>query len=168
MTNDKSWRAFLVEEIFAVIQRGKRLKTADHILGDVPYISSSAQNNGVDSFIGNRENVRKFKDCLTIANSGSVGKCFYHPYEFIASDHVTALSSPNLNEYHYLFLARQLERLQEKYNFNREITDARIRQEKLMLPVNEAGEPDFDYMAAYMKNIIAEKYRKYLDYIGDD
>ena len=166
--NQKRWRAFLVEEIFTVIQRGKRLKTADHIPGDIPYVSSSAQNNGVDAFIGNSENVRKFKDCLTIANSGSVGKCFYHPYEFIASDHVTALSSPNLNEYHYLFLARQLERLQEKYNFNREITDARIRQEKLMLPVNEAGEPDFDYMAAYVKNIIAAKYRKYLDYIGDD
>jgi len=34
--------------------------------------------------------------------------------------------------------------------------------------VNDDGEPDFDYMAAYMKNIIAAKYRKYLDYIGDD
>ncbi|MBQ6759073.1 MAG: restriction endonuclease subunit S [Selenomonadaceae bacterium] len=151
-----------------MIQRGKRLKTADHIQGDVPYISSSAQSNGVDDFIGNSENVRKFKDCLTIANSGSVGKSFYHSYEFIASDHVTALSAPNLNKYHYLFLSKQLERLQEKYNFNREITDTRIRKEKLMLPVNAAGEPDFDYMAAFIKRLKAAQYRKYLNYIGEE
>ena len=155
----------MVEEIFTVIQRGKRLKTADHIPGDIPYVSSSAQNNGVDAFIGNSENVRKFKDCLTIANSGSVGKCFYHPYEFIASDHVTALSSPNLNKYHYLFLARQLERLQEKYNFNREMTDARIRREKIILPVTDDGSPDFEFMEAYIQKIEAEQIRRYRDFV---
>ena len=164
--DEKIWRPFFIEEIFEVVQRGKRLKTDDHIPGNIPYVSSSAQNNGVDAFIGNRENVRKFKNCLTIANSGSVGKSFYHPYEFIASDHVTALSSPNLNEYHYLFLATQLNRLQEKYNFNREITDSRLRHEKIQLPVDDSGAPDFDYMEAYIKKIFAEKYRRYLEYIG--
>ena len=164
--NEKSWRPFFVGEIFEVIQRGKRLKTADHVQGDEPYISSSAQNNGVDNFIGNRENIRHFENCLTIANSGSVGKSFYHPYEFVASDHVTALSSSRLNKYHYIFLSAQLDKLSEKYSFNREMTDSRLRQEKLMLPVNEAGEPDFEYMENYIKKIEAAKYKKYLDYIG--
>ena len=165
---EKVWRAFFIGEIFDVIQRGKRLKTADHLQGDKPYVSSSAQNNGVDNFIGNDKNVRTFEDCLTIANSGSVGKTFYHEYEFIASDHVTALSSPRLNKYHYLFLAAQLNKLSEKYSFNREITDARIRRERLMLPVNDAGEPDFEYMEAFVKNKMAAQYRKYLEYIGGD
>lgn len=163
--SEKVWRPFYIGEIFEVIQRGKRLKKDDHTPGDIPYVSSSAQNNGVDAFIGNRENVREFENCATIANSGSVGKSFYHEYKFIASDHVTALSSPRLNKYHYLFLSAQLNKLSEKYSFNREINDVRIRRERLMLPINDAGEPDFDYMEAYMKNIIAEKYRKYLEYI---
>ena len=161
-STEKIWRPFFVGEIFKTIQRGKRLKTADHIQGNVPYVSSSAQNNGVDDFVGNEANVRKFKDCLTIANSGSVGKCFYHPYEFVASDHVTALSSPNLNKYHYLFLATQLERLQEKYNFNREMTDARIRHEKIMLPVDDDGSPDFVFMENYVRALeekILQRYR---------
>ena len=162
--NEKIWRAFLVGEIFKTIQRGKRLKTADHIQGNVPYVSSSAQNNGVDDFIGNEANVRKFKDCLTIANSGSVGKCFYHSYEFIASDHVTVLSSPNLNQYHYSFMATQLERLQEKYNFNREMTDARIRHEKIQLPVNESGAPDFVYMENYVRAAEGKILQRYLDF----
>ena len=160
----KFWQPFLIGDLFTVIQRGKRFKTADHIAGDMPYVSSSAQNNGVDNFIGNSNGVRTFNDCLTIANSGSVGKSFYHSYEFVASDHVTALNSPRLNKYHYLFIAAQLSKLGEKYSFNREINDVRIRREKIMLPVNDNGEPDFDYMEAYVKRAEAEQYRRYLDF----
>ena len=107
------------------------MKTADHIQGNIPYVSSSAVNNGVDALIGNTAKIRKFADCLTLANSGSVGKTFYHKYEFIASDHVTALKSDRLNEYSYLFVATIVQRLENKYSFNREINDMRINKEKL-------------------------------------
>ena len=99
--------------MFPVIRRGKRLKTADHIEGNVPYVSSSAANNAVDAFIGNERYIRKYKNCITLANSGSVGTAFYHCYEFIASDHVTALQSSRLNEYSYLFIATMISRLQK-------------------------------------------------------
>ena len=166
--NEKIWRAFFIKDIFKIIQRGKRLKTADHFEGYKPYVSSSAQNNGVNDFIGNDKNVRTFEDCLTITNSGSIGKSFYHSYEFIASDHVTILRSANLNEYSYLFLSAQLDKLSEKYSFNREINDIRIRREKIMLPVNDAGEPDFKYMEAFVKNLMASQYRRYLKYLDGE
>lgn len=35
------------------------------------------------------------------------------------------------------------------------------------LPVNEQGLPDFEYMVAYMKNLVAEQYRRYLAKISD-
>ena len=95
--HDREWNEFYLRDIFPDIQRGKRLKNADHIQGKTPYVSSSAINNGVDAFIGNDDKVRKYKECLTLANSGSVGKTFYHSYEFIASDHVTSLKSDRLN-----------------------------------------------------------------------
>lgn len=91
--HDREWKEFFLRDVFPEIKRGKRLKTADHIDGNIPYVSSSAVNNGVDAFIGNGGKVRKFRDCVTLANSGSVGKAFFHPYEFIASDHVTALKT---------------------------------------------------------------------------
>ena len=146
-----------------MIQRGKRLKTADHVTGDKPYVSSSARSNGVDNFIGNNKNVRRFEDCLTIANSGSVGKSFYHRYEFVASDHVTALSSSQLNKYHYLFLSAQLDKFSEKYSFNREINDERIRREKILLPVTNDGKPDFKFMEEFTKNKFAEVLKRVLE-----
>lgn len=131
-----------------------------------PYVSSSAMNNGVDNFVSNESGVRKFADCLTLANSGSVGKTFYHSYEFVASDHVTALQSPHLNKYSYIFVATLVERLQEKYSFNREINDLRINREKVLLPVDDFGNPDYAFMEEYIKERERQIVQNYINYIG--
>lgn len=162
--DDKEWREFFVTEIFNHIQRGKRLTKANQIPGNIPYISSTALNNGVDNFIGNTADVRIFETCLTIANSGSVGATFFHPYKFVASDHVTALIKKGASKHLYLFLATALNQLASKYNFNREINDARMKREKLFLPVNEAGEPDYAYMEQYMVNMEYQQRMRYLEY----
>ncbi len=163
--NNKEWHEFFLTDIFPVIQRGKRLTKDNQISGDTPYISSTASTNGVDNFIGNDKNVRIFSDCLTIANSGSVGATFYHPYKFIGSDHITNLKNRNFNKYIYLFISTLASRLSEKYNFNREINDKRISREKIMLPINEKNEPDFEYMEQYMKNTMYKKINQYLNYL---
>jgi len=161
---NKEWNEFFLKDIFPIVQRGKRLTKANQISGEQPYISSTAINNGIDGFIGNKAGIRAFSNCLTIANSGSVGASFYHPYEFIASDHVTHLKNESFNKHVYLFIATQLNKLSEKYNFNREINDKRISREKILLPVNHEGQPDYEYMKQYMINIEFIKRQKYLSY----
>lgn len=159
------WHAFDIHDIFPEIQRGKRLKTDDHIEGRMAYVSSSATNNGVDNFIGNVERVRIFNDCLTLANSGSVGTSFYHPYKFVASDHVTKLKNSKFNKYIYLFIATVSNRLAEKYSFNREINDKRLSRERIMLPVNNDGTPDYDYMETYMRAVETRLLKSYKDFL---
>ena len=161
---ETEWKEFFVSEIFKNIQRGKRLIKEHQKVGDMPYVSSTALNNGVDNFIGNEVGVRKYDNCLSLANSGSVGACFYEPYEFVASDHVTHLKG-NYSKYAYLFMSCMLNRLSEKYNFNREINDTRIKREKVFLPVNSKGEPDYKFMEDYMKYLEQKKLLEYLEYI---
>lgn len=161
---DKKWDVFFVTDIFNSIERGKRLKTDDHITGSKPYVSSSADNNGIAQFIGNKDKIRVFSDCLSLANSGSVGACFYEPFEFVASDHITHLKTDGRSKFEYLFLASMVSRLSQKYNFNREINDKRISREKLILPVNKSGEPDWDFMEQFIKKIEKIKKEKYLTY----
>ena len=158
----REWKEFYLSDIFSQIQRGKRLKTADHVQGNIPYISSSAASNGVDAFIGNKSGVRKFNNCLTIANSGSVGKTFFHDYDLIASDHVTMLKSGSMNKYAYLFISVLTDRLQEKYNFNHEISDKRINHEMIILPVDSSGKPDYKFMEDYMKSLEHEILLNYI------
>lgn len=150
------WKPFCFTDVFTEIQRGKRLKKADHTEGAIPYVSSTALNNGVDGFVGNEGSVRKFEDCITIANSGSVGSAFFHQYEFVASDHVTQLKRKGLDKYAYLFMVPIINRLSEKYSFNREINDERIKREKLLLPVNKEGEIDFAFMSSFMQEVEAD------------
>lgn len=97
-----------------------------------------------------------------MANSGSVGSCFYEPFKFVASDHVTHLKNIERNKFQYLFEATLLNRLFEKYNFNREINDERISKEVIVLPIDKKGNPDYDYMENYIKKMMFEKYKEYL------
>lgn len=53
----------------------------------------------------------------------------------------------------YLFMIPIINRLSEKYSFNREINDERIKREKLLLPATDKGEIDFAFMSAFMKDI---------------
>jgi hypothetical protein len=159
--DEKIWKEFFLTELFPSIKRGKRLKKADQVIGNIPYVSSTAMNNGVDNYISNTTSVRSFDNCLTIANSGSVGASFYHEYEFVASDHVTHLKNDDYSKYVYLFISCLTNRLSEKYNFNREINDLRISREKIMLPVDDNDLPDYLYMTQYIKNMMFVKYGKY-------
>jgi type I restriction enzyme M protein len=160
---NKEWSEFYLKDIFPEIQRGKRLKKDDHEKGEMPYISSTAMNNGIDGFISNIDGVRIFRNCLTIANSGSVGATFFHPFSFVASDHVTKLQNDNFNKFIYLFTASVTKRLSEKYSFNREINDQRIKREKILLPINIDREPDYEFMENFIKKLEYEKLTKYIE-----
>ena len=164
---EKEWREFFVSEIFTKIQRGKRLTKGNQQNGEVPYVSSTAANNGVDNFIGNSKGVRTFENCLTLANSGSVGSTFFHHYTFVASDHVTALILERPNKYIYLFLSGIIRRLEEKYSFNREINDKRIQREKILLPVNSDGLPDWQFMEDFIKQKEQKQIADLKDYYAD-
>ena len=159
------WKEFRFTDVFTTLQRGKRLAKHQHIDGDKPYVSSTSMNNGLDGFIGNNKRVREFEDCLTIANSGSVGSSFYHHYKFIASDHVTALKNEQFSKEIYLFLATMIKRLEQKYSFNREINDSRISRERVLLPVDINGQPNWQYMSDFVKKIELDKIEKILSNI---
>jgi len=161
------WREFSFSDIFIEVKRGKRLTKGNQQSGETPYVSSTAANNGVDNFIGNSKGIRTFENCLTLANSGSVGSTFFHHYTFVASDHVTALILEKPNKYIYLFLSGIIRRLEEKYSFNREINDKRIQREKILLPVNSDSLPDWQFMEDFMKQIERNKIAAVLNYYNN-
>ena len=159
------WKEFFFTDIFKEIKRGKRLTKCNQIDGNTPYVSSTGINNGIDNFIDNDEKVRKYANNLSLANSGSVGSCFYHKYEYIASDHITALTSEYADEYIYKFMSTIISRLEEKYSFNREINDKRISREKLFLPIDKNGKPYWEYMSNFIKSLEKESIEKVIAYL---
>jgi len=130
----------------------------------MPYVSASTTNNGVDGFISNTTGVRIFNHCLTVVNIGNVGKSLYHNYEFVASDNVTALKNPAINRCVYLFLAPIVSRLEEKYDYGRIINDTRINKEIMLLPVTAGGNPDWKFMADYIREREQRFVQRYVEH----
>jgi type I restriction enzyme M protein len=150
------WKEFSFPEVF-IFNRGKRLKTLDQIPGDIAYISSTKLNNGIDNYITPPDGMTLYNNCLTLNNSGSVGYVFYHTYDFVISDHCTVIYPKDkrikLNQYLYAFLKPIIESLKPKYNFAREISDSRLMKEKISLPANRSGNPDWKYMEDLIKSL---------------
>lgn len=156
-TKSKEFKYFDFCNIFSY-QRGQRLISQNQIPGEIAYISSSALKNGVDNFITPPDGMIIYKNCLTLSNSGSVGYLFYHDYEFVASDHVTVIwlnekSGMKLNKYIAIFLKPIFEKIKYRYNFGREISNYRIENEKLFLPVDKDNNPDWSFMESYVNSI---------------
>lgn len=160
---DVKWKAFRFDQVFETIKRGKRYKKDDHVRGEIPYISATEKTNGIDAFVGETSRTRSFRECLTIANSGGVGKAFFQNYQFVASDHVTALKGKDLSNRAYKFFVPIIDRLSEKYSFNREITDKRLARERLMLPVTDDGKINYEFMEKTVARIEADELRYVTD-----
>ncbi|MDO5018198.1 MAG: restriction endonuclease subunit S, partial [Lagierella massiliensis] len=71
----------------------------------------------------------------------------------------------NPDKYIYLFMATIIKRLEDKYSFNREINDKRIKREKIILPTDKNGDPHWEYMSKFMQKLESEKLEKVLEYI---
>jgi len=41
-----------------------------------------------------------------------------------------------------------------------------MERQKILLPVDEGGNPDYAYMEQYGRNLMLQKYQQYLNYIG--
>lgn len=150
------WKTFDFNKVFN-FNRGKRLTTLDQTEGDIAYISSSKINNGIDNYITPPDYMRIYQNVLTINNSGSVGFCFYHPYKIVCSDHCTVITlkdtSIKMNPYIALFLKPIIESMKNKYSFAREISDYRLKKERIVLPSDEYGNPNWTIMQQYIQEL---------------
>jgi hypothetical protein len=151
---NKEYNYFEFYQVFNY-ERGRRLITQNQVSGDTAYISSTALNNGLDNYITPPGYMVVHENRLTLSNSGSVGYLFYHDYEFVASDHVTVIGLKNrdLNKYIAMFLKPIFEKIKYRYNFGREISNDRISKEKIYLPIDDYGKPDWAYMENYVKSL---------------
>jgi len=140
-------RLFALSEVFT-IESAKRvtLQSAKSDSGKVPYISASAKNNGVTAWTSTATHSGPL---FTLANSGSVGSCFFHSYDVCATDSVYILRLREAYESFYgdkmlmVFLACIVESNKVKYNFGRACRLNKISHDFLLLPARADGLVDF-------------------------
>ena len=164
--NEKIWRSFFISDV-AEILSGRDIYEDEREVGNNPYIGSSSRNNGVCHFVSN-ENETLESNCISVNRNGSVGYAFFHPYAALYSNDCRKLRPRVPNEFVSLFIANQITAQRGKYNYGYKMGTERLKRQKIQLPVTEDSLPDFEYMAAYVKNLMAAQYRKYLEYIDGE
>ena len=147
------WGSFRLDELFT-ISRGRLAKKPSDI-GEVPYISSSGMNNGLnESFnIDGKYIVRAdLSPVITVANNGSVGSTFVQEFSFAASSDVSVLEPIfNSNTDALLFIKVVIERSKNLYGYGRKWGLEKMRSSIIKLPALENGEPDWELMEKYIK-----------------
>ena len=163
--NNKKWIDVSLDDLF-IVKPGKRLETRNKVYGDCPFIGASDKGNGVTGFVGNK-NTSIDANVLGVNYNGAPCIAFYHPYECIFSDDVKRLHlrGHEDNKFIYLFFATIFAQQKSKYSYGYKFNEQRMLRQKLMVPVNDKGKIDFEYMEQYAKNMMLKKYKQYLSYI---
>lgn len=149
------WKEFIIKDLFTVKRPSVRSQ-ANYDDGDVPFVASGNFNNGVLKYLHPKEDeVLDAGNCITV--SPIDGSSFYQEDDFLgrggAGSSIILLYNPNLNPYNGYFIATVIRTVCKKYAYSDMANKDTIGAEKIKLPVDETGKPDFSYMESYMKNL---------------
>lgn len=161
---DRNWKDFFIEEI-ATINSGRDIYEAERKKGNNPYVSSSSVNNGICHFVSN-ENATMEARCISVNRNGSVGYAFYHPYKALYSNDCRKLRLKYPNKYVAIFITTQITAQRGKYSYGYKMGTGRLKRQKIMLPIDKDGNPDYAFMEQYIKEREKQIIQKYISYIG--
>lgn len=153
--NEKKWKEFLVGTLFSV-KRSKPRSEKQYEHGKIPFVASGNVNNGVIKCCTPNENEKlDTGNCITV--SPVDGSAFYQEYSFLgrggAGSSILMLYNPNINKYSGLFISRMIRQTCSKYRYGRMGSQESIKRERIMLPVDESGNPDYTFMVQYVKQV---------------
>lgn len=150
------WGEFDITELFDMSLPKGDLQVKKVEDGDIPLITPSNFNNGMIQRISEHSKSTLYdKGSLTV---DMFGNAYYQEEDFFvtAHGHVNVLiPKMTLNVYTGTFLASTIRTMFfDKYGFNEMCTQKVLKVESIWLPVTSTGEPDWQYMEDYMKQIM--------------
>lgn len=168
--NDREWKEFFIggnEGVFKItssssgIDKGKLLKADE---ANVPYVTRSDKNNGIDLFVTKQNKKVDLKNVITIGLDTQT--IFYQPHAFYTGQNIQVLSNPFLNKYVAMFIIPLLKSQMVKFNWGGNgATLTRLNRTKLLLPVDYNKNPDYEFMEQYIKEQESRKREEYIQHI---
>ena len=139
---------------------GKRLVERDREQGKTPLLTAGEANNGVASFIGN-ETMKKYKDFISI---DMFGNAFYHSYEATGDDNIYFFINEKLSLCVKLFLVACINKQKSKFSYGKQFRQQNADSLTIMLPIDSKGNPHYEFMESFMKNLEQKHLQKILAY----
>ena len=121
--------------------------------GNIPYITRSEENNGINLFVSDEQNSKYQKDAGGVITIGlDTQTVFYQPQEFYTGQNIQILKNEKLSKYSSLFIIPLLKIQMEKFNWGGNgATLTRLKRTRIVLPIDLKGKPNWKFMEDYIK-----------------
>ena len=169
----KIWLPMEIKTMFSEYINGKA-KGHNHLIdvknGGVEYIGATNKNNGVLGFVSvddGDEHMLQQGNCIGFIRNGdgAAGYAIYRESEFVSTPDVIYGYADWLNVDSGLFFVVCQDLIKPKYSHGHKRNKERLMKDRVMLPVTENEEPDYDYMEKYVAEMREMKLTQYREYV---
>ncbi len=103
-------------------------------------------------------------NAICVTNNGSVGYAYYQVEVFTCTHDVNPLylKGKRLNRHIALYLIGCIEKQRVCFTYARKWRPKRMVRSKLLLPIDDKGNPNWDYMENYMRELESRTIAQYL------
>ena len=171
---DIEWKEFFIggeNGLFEVTSTlsgiDKNKLNIDTIDGDVPYITRTEFNNGVNLFVPKSQKQGYEVNKGNVITIGlDTQTVFYQQHEFYTGQNIQILRHEKLNKNNALFIIPLLKIQMQNFNWGGNgATLGRLARTKIVLPVTQSGEPDWGFMEQYVVERESIKKQNYSIYV---
>ena len=158
-----NWKTFNLEKLFGKSTRGKRLKSADRIVGDLPFVTAGEASEGISAHIGN--DVEVFNENTTTIDM--FGSAKYRNYKYGADDHIAVVHTDKLPMKASIFVTSAIHKASHtgKFDYGHNFYAKDADALDIMLP-EKNGNPDYAYMemlVSAVQKLLIKDVVKYSD-----
>lgn len=172
MINNKDWKTFVYDEIFDIKNGFYNKKPESNEEGEIPFLGATDSNNGITSYHTMQDIIDASKTgddnnapieekifpahSVCVTNNGSVGYAYYQSKEFTCSHDVNPLYRKDgipFNHRTGLFVATVIMKDRYRWQYGRKWRPTRMIKSTIDLPADQDGNPDWEFMENYIKEI---------------
>jgi len=155
--NTSTWKRYRIGDLFPNIIKPKVYHTKDvhECEQGIPYVVRSKFNNGIKYTVKKSDNIEPSPSGV-ISFGAENANFFYQAQQWCSGRDIYYIDTRELSEYTCKFLISCMRRITEKYSYNYGLFPDLLKEEFVELPTDINGNPDWDYMDIYMKNVETE------------
>ena len=164
------WKSFEIGKLFTELVRGNNKSISSLSDGNVPYLGAKYNDNAIVGFVDQKKTTKIFKGnaiVFVMTGEGSVGKAVYKSEDFAPSSNLFVGYLEKLNRWNGLFFVSAINNGEERYSYGYIRNEKRLSAEKIMLPIDNSGNPDWQFMENFIKRIESEKTQAVLNYYNN-
>ncbi len=148
------WKEFIVGDLFKHIIKPDVLHAREVVedANGIPYVVRTKFNNGIKYRVA--ENKKMIPSPKGVISFGAENASFFYQKEkFVSGRDIYYIDTRHLSDKACLFLVACLDTLTDKYSYSYGLFPNLLKKEKIKLPVDVHGNPDWDYMEKYIEKI---------------